>query len=151
MSLDRSALHNLRRNLAMKTFLAVLAGVALCLIAVILYGTEFNLQKARPSAPRYSDAAGKADAQARYHSCVSSVETHYSDSWATACNRVEAQSWSERNDCIARALPWDVCSTITIHDGSPDCALPVSIASELNAVLEKHRDHCLQEVNAGLR
>jgi hypothetical protein len=145
----------------MKTFLAVLAGVALCLIAVILYGTELNLQKATsapgsitqgaPSAPRYSNAAGKADAQARYHSCVSSVETDYGDSWATACKRVEAQSWSERNDCIARAMRWDVCSTITIHDGSPDCALPVSIASELNAGLERRRDRCLQEVNAGLR
>ena len=71
----------------MKTFLAVLAGIALCLIAVILYGAELNLQKATsapasitqgaPSAPRYSNAAGKADAQARYYSCVSTVETDY--------------------------------------------------------------------------
>jgi hypothetical protein len=144
----------------MKTFLAVVAGVALCLIAVILYGTELNLQKATsapgsitqgaPSAPRYSNAAGKADAQARYHSCVSSVETNYNDSWANACNRLEVQSVRKQGDCL-QSLPLDFCATIPIHDGSPDCALPVSMASELNAGLEKRRDRCLQEVNAGLR
>ena len=145
----------------MKTFLAVLAGVALCLIAVILYGTELNLQKATSapgsitqgalSAPRTSNAAGKADAQARYYTCLNSVEKDYSDSWANACNRVRVQSLMEENDCVTRYLPSDVCSAIPIHDGSPECALPVSIASDLNAILEKHRDRCLQEVNAGLR
>ena len=145
----------------MKTFLAVLAGAALCLIAVILYGTDLNLQKATsasgsiaqgaPSAPRTSNAAEKADPKARYHSCVSSVEKDYSDSWANACNRVRVRSLMEENDCVIRSLPLDVCDEIPIHDGSRDCALPVSIASELNAVLERHRDRCLQEVNAGLR
>jgi hypothetical protein len=121
----------------MKTFLAFLAGVALCLIAVILYGTELNLQKATsapgsitqgaPSALRYGNAAGKDDAQARYHSCVSRAETYYSDSWAAECKRVQN------------------------NNQRPDCALPVGIASDLNAGLEKGRDRCLQEVNAGLR
>ncbi len=133
----------------MKTFLAVLAGVALCLIAVVLYGTELNLQKAT-SAPRYSNAAGNADAQARYHSCVRSVETDYRNSWTNACNDRGVQSLRNRDDCMARGLRWDVCNTITI-DGSPDCMLPVSMASELTAVLEKGRDRCLQEVSAGLR
>jgi hypothetical protein len=108
-------------------------------------------QEQKRLALRTSNEAGKADAQARYHTCLSSVENDYSVSWAAACKRAEAQSWSERNDCIARAVGLDFCARITIDDGSPDCALPISIASELESILEKHRDRCLQEVNAGLR
>ena len=39
----------------------------------------------------------------------------------------------------------------TSGERNPDCILPTDLASVFNAVLEKDRDRCLQEVNAGLR
>jgi hypothetical protein len=129
-----------------------IAAIGFVLVFAIVHGVSAPATPSAPSAlPQTSNAAGKADAQARYHSCVSSVETNYSGSWANACSDLEVQSSRQRNDCMARDLGWDVCSMITILDGSPDCKLPVSLASELNAVLEKDRDRCLQEVTAGLR
>jgi hypothetical protein len=129
-----------------------IAAIGFVVVIAIVNGVGAPATSSAPSAlPQTNNAAGKADAQARYHSCVSSVETNYSGSWANACNDLEVQSSWQRNDCMARGLGWDVCSTLTIRDGSPDCKLPVSLASELNAVLEKGRDRCLQEVTAGLR
>jgi hypothetical protein len=103
------------------------------------------------SPSRTNDVAKRPDAPARYHSCVSGVETTYRNSWKNACDDVAARSVKQRNDCMARGGGWEVCSRITIQDGGADCMLPVNLASELTAILEKGRDRCLQEVNAGLR
>lgn len=85
---------------------------------------------ARLGAPATRSATVVPSAQARYLSCVDSVETDYRSSWANACVRI----------CMAA-------------EGScaPDCLLPTSLASNLSAALEKGRDRCLQEVSVGLR
>jgi hypothetical protein len=103
------------------------------------------------SPSRTNDVAKKLDAPARYHSCVSSVEMAYKNSWKNACDDAAARSLRQRNDCLTRGDGWEVCGRITIPDGGADCLLPVNLASELTAILEKGRDRCLQEVNAGLR
>jgi len=105
--------------------MGILRTLAVAIIGLVVVVAIVTVTRSASVVPtRTSNAAGKADEQARYQSCLSSVETNYSHSWDNACARVN--SW-------------------------PRCELPVSIASELNAGLEKDRDRCLQEVNAGLR
>jgi hypothetical protein len=143
----------------LKTLAAAAVGFVLVYAIVTGRGTSVAPSTSRApsqtstlSAPsRTNNVARKADAPARYHSCVSNVETNYKNSWTIACNDLAARSLRERNDCFARGLEWAVCGKITVPDGAVDCSLPVNLASELNAVLEKGRDRCLQEVNAGLR
>lgn len=112
--------------------LAIVA-IGFVVVVAIVNGVGAPATPSAPSAlPPTSNAAGKADAQARYHSCVSGVETDYDYAWANECRRIFQP-------------------TETGPRYTPNCALPVSIANELNAILERHRDRCLQEVNAGLR
>ena len=76
-------------------------------------------------------ATAKAAAESRYQTCLSSAGMTRDTSWATECKRIADKVVEDRANCLARAnMPQGYCAAVyRTRDGSPDCTLPVAIAT----------------------
>ncbi len=88
-----------------------------------------------------------------YQACVGTATASHDSSWAAECKRVNARDRADYDNCLDKLkLPKTYCdSSYTIHDPSPTCTLPPSIATVLDAALERARYRCLNESNAALQ
>ena len=94
----------------------------------------------------------QAAAQTRYQSCVNLAELNYHTMWAAGCKRTAEETAASHAHCLAQqyADKANCDSWYRPRDPSPNCALPRTAASDINAVLDKARSLCLQESKAGL-
>jgi hypothetical protein len=92
---------------------------------------------------------GKAAAQASYDACVDRAIAVYNAGWASNCKRLAEETRKARAACSGTASSCDLI--YPAKDGGPNCALPSTLASSLNGNLDRSRDRCLQESNAGLQ
>jgi hypothetical protein len=86
----------------------------------------------------------KVERAARYQACLSRATDDYNAARLAACNRPQQKIIKDRDDCVKLGFPKNVCDMAhVVHEASPDCKLPRSVASALDADAEKARDHCL--------
>ena len=95
-------------------------------------------------------AEAKAGAGIRYQDCVDSARTSHDASWAAACQRLADKVVRDHTDCLSIPnLPQGYCdAAYSTRDPSAHCTLPAVMAADLDAVLSRARNHCLQERNA---
>jgi hypothetical protein len=94
-------------------------------------------------------ALEKAETQARYESCIDREQRSYDLNWASTCKRLAEKARKDRASCN---LPPATCDSIhPARDPTAACALPQSLASTVNADLERGKNRCLQESKAGLQ
>ena len=94
-------------------------------------------------------ANDQAEVKAAYQSCVALADRSYDGMWASTCKRIAEKDAKDRADCVAKGSSF--CDIYKLRDGSPNCALPRALASDLDATHEKSRDRCLQESKSGLQ
>jgi hypothetical protein len=91
----------------------------------------------------------KAD---RYEACLSHVTDSYNESRIAACNRLQDKVIKNHDSCIKSGFREKVCDlAYVVRKPSPNCPLPSSIASDLDADAAKARDRCLEENRLGLQ
>lgn len=88
-----------------------------------------------------------------YQACVGTATATHDTSWAAECKRINERDRTDYNSCLDKLkLPKTYCdSSYVIHDPSPTCTLPPTIATVLDAALERARYRCLDESNAALQ
>lgn len=98
-------------------------------------------------------AADKADVELRYQTCVNSAVATHDASWAAECKRLADKAVEDHAQCLSKTkLSQGYCDTAyRARDGSPNCMLPVKIATELDGGLNKARNRCLRERQAVLQ
>lgn len=89
----------------------------------------------------------KAAAAVRYQDCVSSAGAVHDTSWAAECKRVAEKAQADHEHCASQPnLPQGYCdAAYRLHDASPNCTLPVAIATGLDAELDRTRSRCLRD------
>jgi hypothetical protein len=85
-------------------------------------------------------------AQAAYETCVAQVEENYNAMWASSCKSLAETARSLFGRACGDAEP---CGKI--FDAGPNCSLPTAVASSNNSELNRGKDRCLQESQAGLQ
>ena len=98
-------------------------------------------------------AAQRAAAGERYQACLSNASASHDTSWAAECERIAERSVQARADCLSKSkLPQGYCdAAYRTRDASPNCVLPVAIATNLDFGLNRARQRCLQEREAALQ
>ncbi|QDF38267.1 hypothetical protein FJN17_12190 [Bradyrhizobium symbiodeficiens] len=94
-------------------------------------------------------AAERAVAQAGYETCISRAEAVYNATWASNCKSVAERVRKQRSACNLAPTACD--SIYPATDAGPNCSLPTSLASSINANLQQGKERCLQESKAGLQ
>lgn len=91
----------------------------------------------------------KAEIQARYEYCITRAERAYDTNWTSTCKSLADKARKDRASCT---LPPATCDSMyPVRDPTVACSLPQSLASSINTDLERSKNRCLQESNAGLR
>jgi hypothetical protein len=100
-----------------------------------------------------TQAAAKAAAQARYQSCIGSAAATHDSAWAAECKRRSDQIRQDHDDCLNKLkLPQTYCdASYVVRDDSPTCMLPGTIATVLDADLQRARNLCLRNSQALLQ
>jgi hypothetical protein len=95
-------------------------------------------------------AAAKAGAEDRYQTCLKSASVTHDASWAAECKHLAAKALADHADCLAKSkLSHGYCdAAYRTRDASPNCTLPVRIATSLDGDLTIARNHCLRERKA---
>lgn len=125
--------------------------IASLLLTVGSADAQTRLEQARLAADQQpaeqSQPAGPATAVERYQACLKNAGANHDASWAAECKRIGEKDSQDYANCISKLnLPKSYCdASYTLHDGSPNCTLPTSIASVLDADLEQARYRCLQD------
>ena len=98
-------------------------------------------------------AAKKAAAETRYQSCLNSASATHDASWTAACKRLAEKAIEDHADCLTKSkLSQGYCdAAYRMRDASPNCVLPVAIATDLDGGLTMARRRCLQEREAALQ
>lgn len=98
-------------------------------------------------------AAEQAAAGERYQACLNSASAGHDASWAAECKRIAEKSVAAHADCLSKSkLPQGYCdAAYRARDASPNCVLPVAVATDLDFGLNRARNRCLQEREAALR
>jgi hypothetical protein len=79
----------------------------------------------------------------RYQACLSRATDNYNAARLAACNRPQEKIIKDHDDCMKLGFPKNVCDMAhVVHGASPNCTLPRSVASALDADAEKARDRC---------
>jgi len=101
----------------------------------------------------HRQAEAKANAGIRYQNCVDDARTSHDASWATACKRLADNVLRDHTNCLSIPnLPQGYCdAAYGTRDPSAHCALPAEMAADLDAALNKARNHCLQERDAAVQ
>jgi hypothetical protein len=88
-----------------------------------------------------------------FQACLGPATAAHDASWATECKRVNARDRADYANCLdTLKLPKTYCdSSYVIHDPAPTCTLPPSIATVLDADLERARLRCRKDSNAALQ
>jgi len=94
----------------------------------------------------------KAAAESRYQTCLNSASAAHDASWAAECKRIAEKVIGDHAACLSKSkLSQGYCdAAYRARDGSPNCTLPLAIATELDGGLNKARKRCLQERQAAL-
>jgi len=97
--------------------------------------------------------AEKAAAEERYQSCLTRASASHDASWAAQCNSFAEKATADHAECLARSnMPRGYCDAVyRTRDASPNCTLPLKIATDLDGNLTAARNRCLQERNAALQ
>jgi hypothetical protein len=92
----------------------------------------------------------KAGAESRYRTCLDTASASHDTSWAAECNRLAEKAQQDHDDCLSKSkLSLEYCSTAyRIRDGSPNCTLPLKVATDLDGGLTKARNRCAQDRKA---
>lgn len=98
-------------------------------------------------------AVAKTGADSRYQACVDSASAAHDASWAAACKRLAEKAMQDHADCLAKSkLSQQYCDAVyRATDGSPNCRLPVKVATEIDGGLTNARNRCTAERNAALQ
>jgi hypothetical protein len=98
-------------------------------------------------------AAERATAEARYQACLANASVNRETSWAAECRSIAEHVLANHADCLTRAkLSQGYCdAAYRSRDGSPNCALPVAVASDVDGGLTRARRRCRQEHEAALQ
>jgi hypothetical protein len=94
----------------------------------------------------------QTDAQMRYNRCLGKAEDVYNSAWASNCSSRGKEAQQKHDRCIADPRnDKELCDQhYQLLDASANCALPRTLASDLEASLNKERERCLQASKAGL-
>jgi hypothetical protein len=92
------------------------------------------------------------NAQWRYDRCLGAALNGYNSDWAGNCGSRHQEAAQQRAHCIAdpRNDKERCAEHYPVPDGSADCALPRTLATDLETRLNKARELCLQQSKAGL-
>jgi hypothetical protein len=83
----------------------------------------------------------------RYQACLSRATDDYNAARLAACNRPQEKIIKYHDDCMKLGFPKNVCDMAhVVHEASPNCTLPRSVAIALDADVGKARDGCLEPV-----
>jgi len=98
-------------------------------------------------------AAERAAAEVRYQACLAGASVSRETSWAAACKAIAERALTNHADCLSQAkLSRGYCdAAYRARDGSPNCALPVAVATDVDGGLTRARRHCQQEHEAALQ
>ena len=98
-------------------------------------------------------AAKKAAAETRYQSCLNGASASHDASWTAACKRLADKAVEDHAGCLNKSkLSQGYCdAAYRMRDASPDCVLPVAIATDLDGGLTLARRRCLQEREAAVQ
>lgn len=107
----------------------------------------------RQSAEKVATEMEKAAAETGYQTCLNSASVTHDASWAAECKRLAEKAVEGHAECLSRSkLSQGYCDTAyRTRDASPNCTLPLAIATSLDGDLNRARNRCLQERNAALR
>jgi len=84
-----------------------------------------------------------ARAEVQYRKCTDDAERNYDARWASSCKRVAEETIADRANCFYSKEECD--SFYKPRDPSPNCALPLMLANDLQFDVEMARDRCRQE------
>jgi hypothetical protein len=98
-------------------------------------------------------AAKKAVAETRYQSCLDGANAAREASWTAACKRLAEKAVEDHAGCLTKSkLSQGYCdAAYRMRDASPNCVLPVAVATDLDGGLTMARRRCLQEREAALQ
>ena len=116
--------------------------------AVYIPTRDAQLDSERRLEKAHAEFARKSS-QAAYETCVAQVDENYNATWASTC-----KSLAERTRSLFRAAcgAAESCEKIfPALDAGPNCSLPTAVASSINSELNRGKDRCLQESEAGLQ
>jgi hypothetical protein len=127
---------------------SVIASVLLASSSVGYYYLVYLPQRDAQIEPERALERLRAAAEKRAKQEQLLVEQQASERRAAEQKAIEEQQKVERaaryQACLSRATDDYVCDMAhVVHEASPDCKLPRSVASALDADAEKARDHCL--------
>jgi len=112
---------------------------------------QTRLEQARLAADQQpaeqSQVAGQPTAAERYQACLKNAGASHDASWAAECKRIGEKDSQDYANCLSKLnLPRSYCdASYPLHDASPNCTLPTSIASVLDGDLELARYRCSQD------
>lgn len=94
-----------------------------------------------------------AGAESRYQACLDVANASHDTSWAAECKRLAEKALHDHDDCLSKSkLSLEYCNTAyRMRDGSPNCTLPLKVATDLDGGLTKARNRCAQERKAALQ
>lgn len=98
-------------------------------------------------------AADKAAAEIRYQTCLNRASATHDASWAAECKRIADKAREDHTNCLAKPkLSQGYCDlAYRARDASPNCTLPLAVATDLDGDLTKARNRCQQERAAALQ
>ena len=79
--------------------------------------------------------------------CMDDAQRNYDARWASSCKRVAEETIADRAHCTYSKEECD--SYYKPRDPSPNCALPLMLANDLQADVETARGRCSQESKMG--
>lgn len=92
--------------------------------------------------------------EARYKGCLQRVSNNYSAMWDNYCKQNEEQRRKDYQSCITSQNQYmnkEICNNL---HGTPlpetNCKLRHQVADDLNSTLEREKNRCFQEFQAGL-
>jgi len=114
---------------------------------------QTHLEQARLAADQQpaeqNEPAGQAATAERYRACLENADASHDASRAAECKRIGEKDSQDYANCVSPSklnLPKSYCdASYPLHDVSPNCTLPTSIASVLDGDLQQARYRCLQE------
>jgi len=98
-------------------------------------------------------AADKAAADGRYEACLTGANANHETAWSEACKRLADQAVQDRGNCLAnKKLPQGYCgAAYRVRDASPNCSLPLNVATRIDSDLAVARNQCRQQRDVALQ
>lgn len=95
----------------------------------------------------------RAAAEGRYQTCLNNASVTHDASWTTECKRLAEKAREDHAQCLSNSkLPRGYCdAAYRTRDESPNCTLPVRIATALDGEFDSTRKRCLRAREAALQ